>query len=57
MLKVSKRFDGSVVAEVVDRDGVVLASRVCKDEAEALGYFSHLSATILEGYRSDIVRG
>ena len=56
MLKLSNHLDGSVVAQVVDRDSVVLTEKVCKSEAEALGYFSHLSATITEGYRNDIVR-
>lgn len=56
MLKLSKRPDGSVAAEVVDRERIVLAAKICESEVEALDYFSHLAATIAEGYRSEIVR-
>jgi hypothetical protein len=45
-----------VAAEVVDRERIVLAAKICESEVEALDYFSHLAATIAEGYRSEIVR-
>lgn len=54
MLKIVNGSNG-VTAQIVDNNGVVLVSYEAADAISAMDYFSHLYATIVEGYRSGIV--
>lgn len=57
MLKLTKYSGSGFLVTIIDKDGEILVKKAVDSEAEGLGYLSHLTATLLEGYRNnDIVK-
>lgn len=55
MLKIVSNSN-QMFAQVTDREGVTLVSHEVKDDVEAMDFFSHLFATLNEGFRFPIER-